>query len=174
MEEAEARPNSSQIRWSQLGGGHSSGGSGRRRRLGCTPGRSTAAAPPASSPATAPSHGCYAGRRRVLLAVSEGDGSGRLGGVHRPQAVRSDGEGARISRLYLTQLGPQGLWEALHEEVVEGEVLSGGLVSISATRLSVPAMCWMWLVNSGIYANLQHCLAIQGSVNLQRAVVSGL
>jgi hypothetical protein len=36
-------------------------------------------------------------------------------GVHRPQAVCSDGEGAGISRLYLSQLGPQGLREALHE-----------------------------------------------------------
>jgi hypothetical protein len=53
--------------------------------------------------------------------LAAGDPS-RLGGVNGPQAVCSDGEGARVSGLYLSQLGPQRLREVLHKEVVEGEV----------------------------------------------------
>ncbi len=37
-------------------------------------------------------------------------------------SVSPDGEGSRITGLYLPELCPQGLRETLHEEVVEGEV----------------------------------------------------
>ncbi len=100
-------------------GGGASGG-GCRRRLGCASGRPAAAGPPTSSPAAGSGslHGSYAGRRRVLLAVGDGHSAGRLGRVDRPQAVCPDGECAGVSRLHLSQLGPQGLREALHEEAV--------------------------------------------------------
>ncbi len=139
VEEAEARPDSSQIRRSLLGGRHSTRGGGRHRRPGCASGRSTAVAPPASSPAAAPSHGCNAGGRRLFLAVGDGDSSSHLGGVNRPQAVCSDGEGVGVSRLYLTQLGPQGLREALHGEVVEGEV------PLHPQRAELQQACRSWL-----------------------------
>ncbi len=49
-----------------------------------------------------------------------------------------------------------------------------GLDSVSATTLSVPAMCWILLVNSAMYASWRHCLAFHGSVDRRPAVVSGL
>ncbi len=50
----------------------------------------------------------------------------------------------------------------------------GGLDSVSATTLSVPAMCWISLVNSAMYASWRLCLAVHGSVHRRTAVVSGL
>jgi hypothetical protein len=75
--------------------------------------------PPASSSAAASHHG-DAGGRSLLLSIGDGNGPS-LGGVDGSQAVSPDGEGSQITRLYLPQLCPQGLWETLHEEVVGDE-----------------------------------------------------
>ncbi len=50
---------------------------------------------------------------------------------------------------------------------------SDGLDSVSATTLSEPAMCWISLVNSAMYASWRHCFAVHGSVDRRTAVVSG-
>ncbi len=59
-------------------------------------------------------------------------------------------------------------------EPLPGVVAPGGLDSVSATTLSVPAMCWISLVNSAMYASWRHCLVVHGSVDRRTAVVSGL
>ncbi len=59
-------------------------------------------------------------------------------------------------------------------EQLPGVAPPGGLDSVSATTLSVPAMCWISLVNSAMYASWRHCLAVHGPIDRRMAVVSGL
>ena len=69
---------------------------------------------------------------------------------------------------------PEANLSALPVTAAGAAALPGGLDSVSATTLSVPAMCWISLVNSAMYASWRHCLAVHGSVDRRTAVVSGL
>ena len=49
-----------------------------------------------------------------------------------------------------------------------------GLDKQSATTFSVPGMCWMSDVNSATKERWRHCLAVQASVERDKAYVRGL